>query len=270
MALELKNIAITGYRWFIGTHLCKSLESHGINHIPFSWDLLNKEEVRLFFETHRVDQIIHLVGRFEEPFDMQMRLNIETTSNLLEVGVPLGLKKIIFTSTGAVYGEPLRDESYESDRCSPNTLYGVSKRCTEELVEFYSKYHWVTGIILRFPAVYGEWNTKWVIYQMKRSILSKKEVAIYGDGLQARNFLHVYDAVQALELALSYNESNTFNISNPSRVTIQNLVDEYTKIYDFTVNYQPANNNLKDLSLNIDKAKKELHFVPQVTQLRLW
>ena len=104
---------------------------------------------------------------------------------------------------------------------------------------------------------------------MKQSILSKKEVIIYGDGLQARNFLHVYDAVQALELALSYNKNNIFNISNPNCVTIQDLANEYAKMYDFAINYQPANNNLKDLSLNIDKTRKGLLFEPQVTNLQL-
>lgn len=85
-----------------------------------------------------------------------MQMNFQTTKNLLEVANEFGVKKIIFTSTGATYGEPILSESFESDFQSPNTWYGLSKKFGEELIQYYSQNFGFTSVILRYPNVYGK------------------------------------------------------------------------------------------------------------------
>lgn len=255
-------IGITGSNGFMGRYLTNELDILGIRYVRFSWDLLNKEDVKRFFFQYWVNSIIHLVWTFDEPFDNQMRLNFETTKNILEIWSLYGLKKLIYASTGAVYGEPLSRESIETDQCRPNTFYGLSKKITEDLILYYIQNHALVWIILRFPNVYWKWNNKWVIYNFQSSIEKNNTIVLYWDWKQSRNFLYVVDAVQGIIKSIDYPSSTILNISNPLKVSINDLIDKFSKKYDFKVEKKLGNNNLKDLLLSIDRAKKEIWFSP--------
>lgn len=265
MAMELihKNIGITGSNGFIGSHLKKHLDARKIKYTCFNGDLLKEEDIKRYFSKNKVDQIIHLVGSFDLPFENQIKMNLLTTQKLLEVGVNYGLKKIIFSSTGAVYGEPLKGKSSENDPLRPNTLYGLSKMYAEEVIEYYSDTFGLQFIILRFPNVYGGGNNKGVVYNFLSDIRNKGKITIHGNGKQSRNFLYVTDACQAIEKSLFYKKSDIFNISNPVKTSINDLIEKLNKRYSFEINYEKSNNNLKDLLLNIDKATNKLKFIPK-------
>jgi UDP-glucose 4-epimerase len=262
-------IVVTGASGFIGTNLTKLLEDE-FEVIPFEGDLLDKAQVVDFFEKNKnIDQIVHLVGLFGGSIAELMNVNVNALGNLIEEADRNNIRKITHTSTGAVYGEPKADESFESDTLTPNTYYGLSKKIAEDLLRLAKEIDGIDYCILRFPNVYGEGNPKGVVYNFLSSILEKGEVTIYGDGNQARNFLHVSDACAAIRLAMDYTGSGLWNISNPEVVTINELVEIFKEKYDFKVNYLPANNNLKDLILNVDKAKEELGFESKVKQVRI-
>lgn len=269
MESQYKNIGITGAKGFMGKIVAARFLDLGITTECFEGDLLQDSDLENYFTKHYVDQIIHLVGTFDPPFENQIKLNVLTTQKLLEAGVKHGLKKIIFASTGAVYGEPIKDESFETDPLTPNTLYGLSKMCAEECIKYYATNYGIKYIILRFPNVYGEGSNKGVVFNFLNDIRQTSSVTVYGDGKQSRNFLHVSDACAAIEKSVFSQESGIFNISNPVKVSINDLVRMFADKYKFTINHKEANNNLKDLLLNIEKAQKILGFNPEVKDIKI-
>ncbi|MDB5251197.1 MAG: UDP-glucose 4-epimerase [Flaviaesturariibacter sp.] len=257
---QSRGIALTGSRGFIGKALAARLATAGAPCIAFPGNLLSTADLESFFEQHPVDQVVHLVGGFEGDFDRLLETNVRPTQHLLEVGRRYGLRKVIYASTGAVYGEPLGDTSKETDPLLPNTLYGLAKKLTEETLHFYTRQYGIDAVILRFPNVYGEGNAKGVLYHFLQAIRRDGALTIAGDGSQSRNFLHVTDACIAIEKALAFEGSGIFNISNPVKVSIRDLVDQLACHYSFGVNYREQDNFLKDLLLDTTKAEQVLGF----------
>lgn len=253
-------IGITGSNGFIGKSLRKTFEQENIDFSCFDGDLLDDEDVVNFFKKHKPIIIVHLAGTFNLPFSNLTNKNVLTTEKLLKIGSEYGLQKIVYASTGAVYGEPHNNLSKESDPIMPNTLYGLSKSYAEQVIKFYSVNLGLRHVILRFPNVYGEGNTKGVIGKFRDDIRKENKITIAGDGNQSRNFLHISDAIQAILKAIRYKESNTFNIATNKKITINDVVMELRKKYSFTVNYKNTDNNLRDLLLDTNKAKKLLQF----------
>lgn len=263
------NIGITGGRGFIGSRVCARLRGEGVSYYNFEGDLLRDDDIRSYFLHNKIEQIIHLVGAFDLPFENQLRLNVLGVQKLLEIGIPLGLKRIIFTSTGAVYGEPEHEASIENDSLKPNTLYGLSKKYAEDCIQYYANNSKLQFIILRFPNVYGPGSTKGVVYQFLKSIQEKGKIVIFGKGEQKRNFLFVDDAVESIIQALSWNGGNEiFNIASEEIYSLNEVVAVLKEQgVDFDVEYQPADetNALQILSENITKAKTMLGWKPTIS-----
>jgi UDP-glucose 4-epimerase len=266
---SLDIIGITGCKGFIGSNLCNYLSKQNINFTCFEGDLLNEDDINNYFTKYHINNIIHLAGTFNPPFSNLLEKNLRTTQLLLNIGSNYGLKKIIFSSTGAVYGNPLKEESYETDILKPNTLYGLVKQYVEECIQYYSNNNNLIYVILRFSNVYGEGNKKGVIYNFLNDIQTKKKITVAGDGKQRRDFLHVQDACVAIEKSLSYDKSDIFNISNTSGTSLLDLIKVLKMKYQFTVNHREMDNNLHDLILNTDKAKNKLGFQARLTSIQI-
>lgn len=262
-------IAIIGHKGFIGSSLKKHFEKKKISFVVFEGDLLKKSHVEQFFKSYKVDEAIFLAGTYGYDFEKQLEKNVRTLQVFLDVGVNKGLKKIVFPSSGAVYGEPLQKESFEIDPLLPNTLYGLSKLYSEECIQYYAQNFGLSYVILRFPNVYGKGNKKGVIYNFLQDIKKYKKITIAGDGLQKRNFLHVEDACNAIEKALLYKKSDIFNISNTKALSVNDIAHLLGKKYSFRIDHRPEENNLRRLILNIDKARTTLGFEPYHIELDL-
>lgn len=260
-------IGITGSKGFVGSRLTEHFQKQHIPFAEFTGDLTDSSDVGSFFDDHKPDIVVHLAGAFSPPFRNQLEKNVLTVQTVLEIGRTRGLRRIIIASSGAVYGEPVRSESRETDPIRPNTLYGVSKKMAEEIVLFYNKIYGIGYTILRFSSIYGEGNDKGVIYRFIHDIRTTGSVTIEGNGTQSRNLLHVQDAVSAIEKAIQHPHNGIFNVSNPVKVTINQIIDVLKTKHTFTVKYGKPVNDLKDLLLDISKAKKELHFSPSVREL---
>lgn len=267
MEKDIKNIGIIGCTGFIGSNLARYLDNKNIPYVCFNGNLLKNEDIKKFFLKNNVLCAIFLVGTFDPPFENQFKINVLTLQNFLEIGIKYGLKKIILSSSGAVYGDSKTKESKETDPLKPNTFYGLTKVYAEKCLLYYAQNHNIQYIILRFPNIYGENNKKGVVYNFLSDIKNFGMITIAGDGNQQRNFLHISDACKAIEKALKYKDSDIFNISNPVRISINDLVRILKSRYVFSVSYKMADNNQKKLLLNIDKAKKLLKFSPKITQL---
>lgn len=266
--LKKRIIGITGCDGFIGKHLIELMEKSGKYDIRcFKGDLLKEEDVKDFFKKGDIDIVIHLAGAFFGDFTTLLNANFKTTETLVRIGVESGLKKVILSSSGAVYGEPVSRSSKEGDPLRPNTYYGLTKLYAEKYLEFYRYTHGLQYVIMRFPNVYGNGNDKGVIYNFLRDIKEKGVVTIYGDGSASRDFLHVSDACVAILKSIGYRNSDVFNISNPVKVSISDLVKMLKQKYTFSVESKEANNNLKSLHLSVKKAESLLGFKARVNKL---
>lgn len=254
-------IGITGHNGFIGSHLLKKIDAEEFKLRLFNGDLADTKALDAF--TKDCEKVIHLAGIFSDDFDKLLNVNVLGTKNVVDSCKINGVRKIIFSSTGAVYGEPLHDGiSKEEDSFFPNTLYGLSKLYAEEYINFSG----LDFVILRFPNVYGPGNEKGVIYNFLKSIKENKKVTIFGSGNQKRDFLFVEDAVQSIILSLKYSkEKEIFNISSVIAHSLNDVVAIIKKknVF-FEVEYKSAdeNNALQILSEDITKAKEELNWQP--------
>lgn len=261
------NVLVTGSSGFIGSKLLDYKQSE-YNFIPFKGDLLSVPDIKGFFENNpKISQIVHLAGIFSADTKKLFDVNVDGTFNLLDVAKDYKVKKVIFSSSGAVYGEPIGEKSLETDPLNPNTVYGLTKSFAEQSVKYFKDNYGIDYVILRFPNVYGPGNLKGVVYSLLSSVKKSGYVTIYGDGKQSRNFLRVEDAIYALLLALEFCENEVFNISTETKLSINSLVKCLSTTYEFDIRYAPANNKLADLLLNTTKSRELLKFTPKFDDL---
>jgi UDP-glucose 4-epimerase len=262
-------IKITGQKGFIGTHLVAYLHSLGYFVEGFEGNLLDTPSVNAFMEQGEAQILIHMAGSFDPPMSHLVESNVTTTVNLLHALKNSRIQKLIYISSAAVYGEPEGESSSEDDEPHPNTEYGTSKLMAErEVIRLAEKQH-IEYVILRFPGVYGNSGGRGVIQLFMKGIQKEQRITIFGDGNQKRSFLHIEDACRAILAACKYKGSGVFNISSTNSVSLNDIIEILKTKYIFSVNYQEANNNLKNISLDIRRAKKELGYKPVHVTLEL-
>jgi UDP-glucose 4-epimerase len=159
--------------------------------------------------TKDIDIIVHLAAHagvipsIEDPF-YDFNVNAYGTLNLLHASVKNKIDKFIFASSNAPLGDqnpPLAEEKLPK----PLSPYGASKlACEGYCSAFYNSYGLKT-VILRFSNVYGPFSLhkNSVIAKFIKDGILKRELTIYGDGNQTRDFIHVKDICEAIYLALN-------------------------------------------------------------------
>ncbi len=245
----------------------RSLEVHRV-------DVLDR--VMLMNVARYTDAIVHLAAfinvdeSMSEPYKY-INNNVMGTASVLEVGREAGVKKFIYISSAAVYGEPLELPIKESHPTRPSSPYGYSKLMGEYLVRMYAELYGVDSVVLRLFNVYGFGQSgeyAGVIPRFIERVSRGKSPIIYGDGEQTRDFVHVEDVCRAVELALSYNGSyDVFNVGSGRAVSINELA--WLVINEFQAEVEPEyepprKGDIKHSVADISKASKILGFRPVV------
>jgi UDP-glucose 4-epimerase len=201
----------------------------------------------------------------EETYD----ININGLKNLLDAATEHGIKKLVHTSSAAIYGDDPRMPKIETMEAKPISPYGDTKYQGELLCSEYLNKYGLQTIALRYFNVYGPKQNPYGAYTSVIPIFSlkalkKEPMIIYGDGEQTRDFVYVKDVVNANVLAAeTENVNGVFNIANGNIITIKTLAD---KIKDITgtesgIIYKPVREgDIKHSSASVEKAKKELNF----------
>ena len=262
-----QSIFITGSSGFIGKSLQEHMNSTNYCNYSVSPNLINEE-----FNTdnlNNIDQVIHLFGVFGNDLEQLSKVNVMATHLLMKRIIGKQIKKIIYLSSGAVYGELTHNHiSIESDLLNPNTHYGLTKMLAEEIIKAYCEAHNIKYVILRLPNVYGGLQTKGVIFNFLQQIKLNSNVTIEGNGNQKRDFLHISDLLNAIDLALEYSGSSvTLNISSKNNLSINELIKLFKDYYDFDVSYVEKRNNITNLNLNFDRAQQVLGYEPRVNEI---
>lgn len=224
----LHNILVTGGAGFIGSSLIPVLLNRGyyvtvvdhlssgkkqnldtfLSHDNFEFIQLDLLDDNILKEVaKKYDLIIHLAGNSVVQTghlntEVDFLNNIVATRNLLEnMRTSDRCKKIIFTSTSAVYGEPLIVPTPENyGPLKPISLYGASKLACEALISGYAGMFGIQGVIFRLANVVGPSNNHGVIFDFFRKLTQSdgKYLEILGDGTQNKSYLYIDDCIEAL------------------------------------------------------------------------
>jgi len=177
--------------------------------------------------TRGVDCIIHLaantgVGPSVDDPRLDMECNVVGTFNMLEAARNNGVKRFIFSSSGAPAGE-VEPPIHEELPPHPVSPYGASKLAGEGYCSSYYRTFGIDTVCMRFGNVYGPRSKKKssVVAKFIRQALKDEPCVIYGDGTQTRDFLYIDDLVQAVILSMEKNVGGeTFQIATGRECTV--------------------------------------------------
>jgi UDP-glucose 4-epimerase len=202
-------------------------------------------------ENHRPDTVIHLAANIQVQKSLQYPMfdaanNINGTIHLLECCRNAGVRKLIYASSAAVYGDPQYLGIDEIHRTCPISFYGISKFTPEMYIRCYSELFGIQHTILRYANVYGiRQNAQGeggVISIFVDRMLQGERPVIYGDGFQTRDYVYVEDVARANLHALTAADGETLNIGTGRPTNLLELHDMLVGIcgYDKSPIMKPA------------------------------
>ncbi|CAC5344414.1 MULTISPECIES: UDP-glucose 4-epimerase GalE [Planktothrix] len=269
-----KKILVTGGAGYIGSHVVKQLGRETDYEIVVYdnlstgspkavlygelvvGDLADLQKLAQVFAEHQFDAVLHFAASISVPESTANPLayygnNTRNTLNLLQCCETYGVKKLVFSSTAAVYGETAENPVRESTPTTPINPYGYSKLMSEQMIQDYSRASGLKYIILRYFNVagaddhgrIGQTNKK-ASHLLKVALdaaLNRREsVSIFGtdfptpDGTGIRDYIHVEDLAAAHIDALRYlkneNESHILNCGYGQGYSVKEVLAKVTEM----------------------------------------
>lgn len=292
-----KRILITGGAGFIGSNLVNALfekeqfeilvlddfSTGRLENIKFLKDKITIVQGSILNEsliqniTQGIDIIFHLaasVGNIKsiESPQKDAETNLIGSLILLQAAKKNKIKRIIYSSSAACFGDPNYLPIDEQHTTNPSSPYGISKLAAEKNFLCYSKMFGIKTVCLRYFNVYGE-NQFFdaygnVIPIFIQNIIQKQPLIIFGDGNQTRDFIHVSDVVQANILGMNSSVSTeVLNIGTGTKTSINELIKILSSLFQIKINInhsQPRNGEVVENYADINKATNILGFRPKV------
>lgn len=200
-------------------------------------------------------------------------VNVSGTVNLLKASSDLGVKRFIFASSAAVYGDADVPVKQESARLNPTSPYGVSKLAAEKYVQVFHSAYDIETVCLRYFNVYGprqnfdvQGTYGGAITIFTNRLLKNMSPIIYGDGEQTRDFVFIQDIVKANMLALSSKNAagEVFNIGTGKNISLNEIAEVLKDVLNKnsvkTVYADPRPTDIRHGYADISKAKTFLHY----------
>lgn len=184
------------------------------------------------------DLVIHLAANADVRFGTEnprrdLDQNTIATFNVLEAMRANGVRRIAFSSTGSIYGEPTIFPTPENASFPVQTsLYGASKLACEGLIAAYCEGFGFQGFIFRFVSILGERYSHGHVFDFYRSLRANPTtLRVLGNGLQRKSYLHVQDCVSAMLAAIekSADPVNIFNLGTEEYVQVNDSIDCITR-----------------------------------------
>ena len=257
-------------------------------------DLTNFDDINSVFKNYDIDKVVHFaafsqVGESVVNPQKYYINNVCGTINLLRAMLENNVKKIVFSSTAATYGEPVYIPIDEKHPQNPINPYGQTKLMIEKIMDDYDKAYDLKSVRLRYFNVagadsksrIGEWHdpeTHLIPNILKSTFNNGKTFQMFGDdydtkdGTCVRDYINVEDLAQAHLLALKYldngGETNYFNLGTNDGNTVKEVFSACEKVTEKTIPVEIKPRRAGDsASLVADnrKAKESLNWKPQHT-----
>ncbi len=285
-------VLVTGGAGFIGSHLLERLSLHpelqvtvldnlslgDRNNVPPKMEFIQEDilsqHLDKIFADHKFDAVIHLAAQTMVPFsmahpDIDCKVNLQGLINVLENCRRFKVKKFIFSSSAAVYGDNERVPLQESEPLRPTSFYGITKMTTEHYLRVYHESFGLDTTIFRFANVYGErqgaLGEGGVVSIFCKLLAYEKPFTIYGDGEQTRDFVYAGDIASALTAALSLEGFHVINVSTAAETSINDLVSYFAEAAGKKIEAHHVEARKGDIYRSFlanDNLKKYLQFTP--------
>ncbi|MNH74356.1 UDP-glucose 4-epimerase [compost metagenome] len=306
-------ILVTGGAGYIGSHTVAELLARGeevvvIDNLQsghkesllggklYEGDLRDKALLAKLFSENEIDAVIHFAANSLVGESMQKPVkyydnNVYGTLCLLEAMEEAGVRRIVFSSTAATYGEPEKVPILETDRTEPTNVYGETKLTMERMMKWFDQVLGIKYVSLRYFNAAGAHDSgkigedhrpesHLVPLILQTALGQRQEIAIFGedystpDGTCIRDYIHVSDLADAHVLAVQHlrsgAESNVFNLGNGQGFSVKEViakVKEVTRV-DFKVTVHPRRaGDPAVLVASSEKARTVLGWNPSRSEL---
>ena len=308
------NILVTGGAGYIGSHTVSELIKTGHNVFVYDnlsyghedkvdrkarfikGDITDKESLANSLKTHKIDSVVHFaaftyVGESVKDPSKYYSNNLAGGINLLNCMKESNVKKIVFSSSCAIFGQPKKVPITEDEKKEPLSPYGKSKLFFESMLEDYDKAYGIKSVCLRYfnaagaslDSSNGEMHdpeTHLVPLAIKAALDSDFSLTVFGDdyptndGTCIRDYIHILDLADAHIKALDYlskkNQSNQFNLGSEKGHSIMEIIKKIEELGNVKVKFKIGERREGDPAMLIadsTKIKKTLGWNPKHSDL---
>ncbi|MCD7035045.1 UDP-glucose 4-epimerase GalE [Metabacillus sp. GX 13764] len=262
----------------------------------YAGDLRDEAFLNKIFTENKIEAVMHfaadsLVGESVEVPLQYYDNNVYGALQLLKAMVSHDVKKIVFSSTAAAYGEPKNVPILETDPTEPTNPYGETKLAIEKMLKWSEQAYGLKYTVLRYFNVAGAHmegklgedhspETHLIPIILQVALGQREKIMIFGDdydthdGTCIRDYIHVTDLADAHVLALEKlrreNESGTYNLGNGNGFTVKEVIDTARKVTGHSIPAEVAPRRAGDpakLVASSEKAMKELGWKPKYASL---
>jgi len=294
MKLKGANVLVTGGAGFIGSWIAETLaDKNNVRildalitgkkqNIPegvefIKGDVRNAGDVRAAVKG--VDIVFHQAANVQIPLSIEdpvfdSDVNVRGTLNVLEACRKSGVKRVVYASSSALYGNPEKIPTPETCYPDPLSPYGTSKMAGEYYTKVYSSLYGLETVSLRYFNVYGPRQNpdspySGVLSIFSKNIKEKQSLTVFGDGRQRRDFVNVRDVVEANILAATADgvSGEAFNIGTGIAVSINEIISMLGKIAGKNLDVMYSERRQGDARkscADTRKAREELGFSPKI------
>lgn len=307
------SVLIIGGAGYIGSHAVRYFQNQGEHVVVvdnlqkghqkaiqvndfYQIDIRSKKDLRKVFENHNFDAVIHfaansLVGEsMEKPLDY-FDNNVYGMQCLLEVMHEFYVKKIVFSSSAATYGEPNHIPILESNETKPTNTYGETKLMMEKMMKWIDKAYGIKYVSLRYFNAAGADpsgdigedhfpETHLIPLVLQVALEKREKIYIFGDdydtkdGTCIRDYIHIQDLASAHYLALEYlrqgHDSDVFNLGCGEGYSVKEIIDVARKVTGHPIPSEIEGRRAGDPAILIassEKAEKVLNWKPKYNSI---
>ncbi|WAM30974.1 UDP-glucose 4-epimerase GalE [Caldicellulosiruptor naganoensis] len=292
-------ILVTGGAGYIGSHMVWLLLERGYDVVVIDnlekghskavlggkfckGDLKDKEFLDKVFSENEISAVIHfaassLVGESVQNPIKYYYNNVYGTLNLVDTMIKHNVKKLVFSSTAAVYGEPENIPILETDKTEPTNPYGETKLAIEKMLKWMDTAYGLKFVSLRYFNVAGAHpdgiigedhnpETHLIPIVLQAALGIREKVTVYGndyntkDGTCIRDYIHVLDLcdahLKALEYLEKYNKSDIFNLGNGLGFSVMEVIEKASEVVGKKIPYEIGQRRPGDPSILVASSQK--------------